>query len=340
MIKTQRLSSPTITLKISAILIFVGMLPLLSPSPPAHAQTSSSPILVRFNETTYTVADIDKMIELNPSFALLSKQKSANIDDLRHFVASQMIDRQLLRAYAIESKGIVQSEVQAGLEKIIQGYGGEEQLKKLLAPLGSTLEQFTTDMRTDLEIGSFVTHEILPKVTVSEQEIEAWYKENGSELTTPERIKARQILIPVDENAAPEDVSDARKRVDEIRAEVVKYPGKFNTYAQKFNYKQGPVTAESDRIGTFSKGMMLPEVEAVAFNLKPGTVSDPIRSQVGFHILKVEQKLPSATPPLTEVHDKIAEIVKKKKSDEKIEQILVKLRSKADIVFEKQENLK
>jgi peptidyl-prolyl cis-trans isomerase C len=320
--------------------LIIGALLFWPPANPAFAETKSSPVLVRFNKATYTAADIDKMIETNPSFSLLSKQKSGDISGLRHFVASQMIDRQLLRTYASESKGIVQAEVEAGLDRIIQGYGGKEQLAKLLTPIGSTLQQFSDDMRIDLEIGSFIQHVIMPELTVSEDEINAWYKEHGEELATPERVRARQILLPVGEEAAPDEVSSAKKHIENIRAIVIKSPEKFNTYAQKFNQalpSRGattPVNADNDYIGTFSKGMMLPEVEKIAFTLKKGAISEPIRSRVGFHLLKVEGNLPSTIPPLPDVHDKVLEIVKKKKSDEKIEQILIKLRSKADIVFE------
>lgn len=339
MIKTLRRSSQSRLLQIFAILLFEAILPIRLYSRPAQAEANSSPVLVRFNKTTYTVADIDQIISKTPSFSLLQKQESADIDALRHFVASQMIDRQLLQTYAIESRGVVESEVEAGLERIIQGYGGKEELQKLLTPIGSSLEQFTSDMRTDLEIGSFVTHVITPKLTVSEDEIQAWYKEEGKTLSTPEKIKAQQIVIPIEQNAGADEVAEVKKRVDSVHSEIIKSPEKFATYAQKFNFRDRS-EAKGEQSAIFSRGTMLPEVEAVAFKLKTGAISAPIRSQVGFHILKIEEKLPSTIPPLAEAHDKIVEIIKKNKSDKEIEQILIKLRSKADIVFEKQENLK
>ncbi len=164
-----------------------------------------------------------------------------------------------------------------------------------------------------------------PLVSVSEQEIkefvskgenqkllEAAYKENFSRYNRPEEVKARHILI----------VGDDQKALDKVKSLRAKVSTKnFSDIAKKET--QDPTGKDNGGdLGWFSSGRMVPEFEKVAFGMKKGEISDPVKTQFGYHIIYVEDKRAADTKPIDAVKSDLARIEIQKTKAQDLDKLL------------------
>jgi peptidyl-prolyl cis-trans isomerase D len=147
-------------------------------------------------------------------------------------------------------------------------------------------------------------------VTVSQEEIEAYYIKNKAMFDTPETVEARHIITRVSNWNDNASVSRAKAKIEEVLAQIEK--GKdFAELAKK--YSEGPTAKNGGYLGTFSKGDMVKEFEDVAFKLKDGAISGIVKSEYGFHIIKVIKHNPAKSLTLDEAKEQIIKDIKKEK---------------------------
>jgi peptidyl-prolyl cis-trans isomerase D len=118
-----------------------------------------------------------------------------------------------------------------------------------------------------------------------------YIKSRSSEFSTPEQVKASHILVKADDKNAA-DVEKARLKAEQILAELKK--ADFGVLAKKYSDDPGSKEKSGD-LGFFSKGSMVKEFEDTAFSLEKGKVSGLVKTQFGFHIIKVMDKKPATT---------------------------------------------
>jgi len=149
----------------------------------------------------------------------------------------------------------------------------------------SELETYKKEILTQVGITK-----ILAGVTVTDQEVEDYYTANKANFKTEGAITAKHILVETEEKAA------------EIRTELEN--GKDFAEAAE-EYSMCPSKAEGGSLGQFSRGQMVPEFENAAYSLEVGVLSEPIRTQFGVHIIKVEGKQDDILKSFDEVKDSI-----------------------------------
>ncbi len=144
------------------------------------------------------------------------------------------------------------------------------------------------------------------RVAVTDREIEGYYQEHRDDFKEPEEACASHILVkvkaqPEATEGHPED--EARKLADNLLAQV-KAGGDFAAVAKKSSEDKGSAPGGGD-LGCFGRGRMLPAFENAAFSLNPGEVSEVVRSDFGYHIIKLTSRKEETVPPLTQVKDRI-----------------------------------
>jgi peptidyl-prolyl cis-trans isomerase C len=164
----------------------------------------------------------------------------------------------------------------------------------------------------DLLMNSFLSSElikgeVLVKISVTDQDAEAYYKAHQDEYRTPESARARHILIRADRSAPEAQKKEARGRAEEVLKKV-KAGGDFAKLASEYSEDPGSKQNGGD-LGFVQKGRTVPEFERAVFSLKPGQVSDVVETQFGYHIIKVEDRKESAVEPYDKVKDKVKEKV-------------------------------
>ncbi len=141
-------------------------------------------------------------------------------------------------------------------------------------------------------------NKLLAEVTVTDAQIADFYKNNLDRFKEKEQVKARHILIKVAADAPADEVEKAHKEILEI-AEKIKGGADFAEIAKKSS--QGPSSSMGGDLGWFGRGSMVKPFEEAAFALSPGEVSEPVRTQFGFHLIKTEEYKPNRTKDLAEV---------------------------------------
>jgi len=145
------------------------------------------------------------------------------------------------------------------------------------------------------------TEAIRGNITVPEQDIQRYYNQNIDQYSTPEEVRARHIL----RNIEGKDEAAVRAEAEKLLAQV-REGADFAALAREHSQDVASASNGGD-LGFFGRGRMVPEFEAVAFSLEPGQVSDLVRTPYGFHIIKVEEKKAGDVQSLDSVRTTIAE---------------------------------
>src|SRR5438874_1291115 len=151
------------------------------------------------------------------------------------------------------------------------------------------------------------------RVTVAPQDIESYYNSNVQQFQTPEQVRASHILLKTE----GKDEAAVRKQAEDILKQA-KTPGAdFAALAKKYSEDDGSKATGGD-LDYFSKGRMVPEFEQAAFTMQPGQISDLVKSQFGFHIIKVVDKKPAATRTLDEVRPQIQQTLQAQRVEQQV----------------------
>jgi peptidyl-prolyl cis-trans isomerase D len=149
-------------------------------------------------------------------------------------------------------------------------------------------DKFRVPEQVKLEFVLLSANTLIPGMQVSEDESKKFYAENASKFQGDEQRRASHILIGFGVSATPQAKLDARKKAEQVLAEVKKNPGKFEELAKK--YSQDPGSAEKGGdLGVFGRGSMVKPFEDAVFSMTPGAISDLVESEFGYHIIKLTE---------------------------------------------------
>ncbi len=158
---------------------------------------------------------------------------------------------------------------------------------------GDPLVQEQILLLTDQTLARTLIDRLKDQAKVSDADIEKYYNDHIKQY---EEIRARHILIRPKSSPAPlpagkKELTDeeAQAKAEEVYKEVTAPGADFAAIAKQESYDQGSAAKGGD-LGTFRRGQMVPEFEAAAFALNPGEISKPIRTQFGFHIIRIDEK--------------------------------------------------
>ena len=161
------------------------------------------------------------------------------------------------------------------------------------------------------------------KVVVPPADVQRFYNENIQQYQTPEQIRASHILL----NTAGKDEATVRKQAEDILAKV-KAGGDFAALAKQ--YSDDSSKDKGGDLDFFGRGRMVPEFEEAAFKLEPGQVSDLVKSQFGFHIIKVAEKRAGTTRTLDEVRQQIQQQLATQIADQQLIDQATKLEARLE----------
>lgn len=151
-------------------------------------------------------------------------------------------------------------------------------------------------------------------VTASEDELRERYQERAANFTTPEERHARHILIPVASDAPPAQVEAAKKKAEDLLARIRKGES-FAELAKQYSQDPGSAKQGGD-LGFFGRGAMDKAFEQAAFSLKPGEVSEPVRSTFGLHLIKLEEVRGGDRKPFEQVRAQLERDVRRQKAED------------------------
>lgn len=142
--------------------------------------------------------------------------------------------------------------------------------------------------------------------SVTDAEISAYYEQNKAKYRENEQVKARHILLMLDPNASKEDADKTLKQISDIAAQI-KTVDDFAKMAEKYG-QDGTKNSGGD-LGWFGRDQMVKEFADAAFSLPAGRLSEPVRTQFGYHLIWVDEKKNARDIPLEEVKDSIRSVI-------------------------------
>ena len=143
------------------------------------------------------------------------------------------------------------------------------------------------------------------QVSVSDDDIKNWYQSHADKYRQNEERHASHILLRAAKDAPAAEVQAAQKKAEDVLAQLKKNPADFAKLAKQ--YSQDPGSAEKGGdLGWFARGMMVKAFEDAAFSLKENELSSIVRSDFGFHIIKVTEIRPERAKSLEQVRPEIA----------------------------------
>jgi peptidyl-prolyl cis-trans isomerase D len=149
-------------------------------------------------------------------------------------------------------------------------------------------DKFRVPEQVKVEFVMLSANGLIVNMRVTDDEIKKYYDENAAKFQGDEQRRASHILIAFGVSATPQAKLDAKKKAEQILAEVKKSPEKFAELAKK--YSQDPGSAEKGGdLGLFGKGAMVKPFEEAVFSMTPGAISGLVESEFGYHIIKLTE---------------------------------------------------
>ncbi|TDL76693.1 foldase [Rhodococcus qingshengii] len=185
----------------------------------------------------------------------------------------QLIADKIVASEAKKQKiTISDEELNKEVDKLKESYGGEEGFEQVLASNNTTVDVLKEDLKNYLTMRKLIE----PQIKITDEELKTYFDENKDSLGEAEQVKASHILI--------EDESTAK----EIKQKLAD-GADFAELAKEYSTDEGS-KENGGELGFFPRGTMVTEFEDVAFSLPINEISEPVKSDYGYHIIKVEEK--------------------------------------------------
>ncbi|NLK22898.1 MAG: peptidylprolyl isomerase [Clostridiales bacterium] len=221
----------------------------------------------------------------------------------------------IINRYPEDKRGYFSTE--EGKKALLEQTIGFELMNKLGEEIElNKTEEFKTEMENyakDLLI-RMTMNKVLSEVTITENDAEKYYNDNKDMFKEQPTVSAKHILV------------DSEEKAKEIKEEIDTNKISFEEAAKK--YSSCPSKDQGGNLGVFGKGMMVPEFEEAAFNSELNVVSEPVKTQFGYHLIVVDAKNDSKVKEYDEVKDAILKQLNQQAQIKKYNEVLRELESK------------
>lgn len=225
------------------------------------------------------------------------------------------------------------------LEDARRNASSDEAFQRQLRALGMSGPQFTNRV-TEQAVGEEVlSREVKSKITITPEQIKAFYETNDALFRQPEMARASHILISTRDLSTRLELPDEQKRAKREKAEKILARARkgedFTKLAEEVS--EDPSVRENKGEYRFTRAKddprraMVPEFEAAAFGLRPGEISGLVMTEYGYHIIKLLEITPAKKTPLTELTDKLREHLMNFETEKQLPAYFAKLKKEAEV---------
>lgn len=302
-------------------------------TPESEAGVMIDRVVAVVNDDVITMSELQKEIAVRAQEIRSSqkgKERETELSRLNKDILNLMVERHLQLDFA-KKRGISVSdeEVKAAIEDIKKKNGfDDEALLNALEAKNMTFGEYRKTMREEIIVNKLVYREVKSRLTVTESEIAAYYKENKSAFATPATIEAKHALVSFSDQAS----DDTKKEAAQISGEIIAKLKRGDDFKSVLDdYAKAVVPVSGSNLGKIKKGSLVAELEAAAFALKAGEVTSSIKMADGYHIIKVYETTDAQIKPLKEVSSEISRILFNSKSEEQYYKWLKELRANSFI---------
>jgi len=298
-------------------IIFVGLsLLAMSVLPNGSRAAVIEQVIAVVNGEPYTLTDLSSFAKtrLSKTFPTgnLQQINAADRDVLEQFITNKLMEAEVREA----GVRVTDDDVDRYIEQVKKNNRlSDDDFKASLAREGMNLASYKISVKTELEKAEILDRQVKRKVSITDEDVERYYKLNSKNYRTNERAKIRHILLTLSEQAPPDRVNAVSAEAKELYKRIAAGED-FAALARE--YSEGAGRADGGDIGWVNKGTLIAALEEVAFDkLKPGQVSEPFRTTMGMHIVKLEARESGSVLPLSSVAPKIKQELLNKAMEER-----------------------
>ncbi|KYO65500.1 foldase protein PrsA [Thermovenabulum gondwanense] len=237
--------------------------------------------------------------------------KTIGEEALDYLISQKIIDLEAKK----QNIAVTDEDINKELEKIYEAYGGETAFKQNLAMGGYSFEEYKKNLAMSIKTKKLIA----PRISITEEEMKSYFNEHKDEFAQKEQVRARHILV------------DDEKLANEISAKL-KNGQDFAELAKQYSKDTASKESGGD-LGFFSRGDMVKEFEDAAFSLKVGEISSPVKTQYGYHIIKVEEKKDAQEASFDKSKEKIKDILFNQKFQQEYDPWMQELYSKYNVEY-------
>lgn len=248
------------------------------------------------------------------------------LEDLKKKALEKLVKKNLLYSYGLSKVSVTKDEIEDIMEAIIEQNESEEYVVKGLKQLGYTVKTFKKAVKKEELLRKLRIKEL--KVSISDDELREYYDKNMYKFKEPEKIRVRMIYIRNDPKD-PEGHVKAKSKVEEAM-EKIKAGEDFADIAAEYSNAMSRI--KGGDMGFLHRGRLDKEVEEEAFALKKGDMSEIIEKNIGFYIVKVEDKITPPQKTFEEIKAGLKKELEAKEEKIKREKLLEKLMATAVII--------
>jgi len=197
-------------------------------------------------------------------------------------------------------------------------------------------KEFQIPEQARVEYVIFSSQGLHTKAEVKAEEVRKYYDEHLAEFSAPEQRQASHILIAVAATAPQAEQDKAKAKAEQLLAQVKKNPAQFAEVAKQNSQDPGSAASGGD-LGFFGRGMMVKPFDDAVFALKSGEISELVKSDFGFHIIKLVAVKASSATPFDAVKDGVANKMRQQKAADGFAELADKF---SNMVYEQSDTLK
>ncbi len=308
-----------------SILILTGMIPTF-----ATAAEKVDGVVAVVNNEPITLYELDKaMVEGVKAMAELKNRTEikAQFKENREMALKKLIDEKLLdQTLAKVNIQVTDADIEKALQNVMKRNNLDMAgLERELSQKGTTLASYKQELQGQVKRIKFMGQFVAPRVKITDADLDEFFAKNSEQFGRFQSVEMAQIIIPL-----PPDGSDAQiASANQIAGEVIqkaKGGADFEELGKK--YSENSQTAVKQ---IYQVPMLAPQIASILEDLQPGGVSEPVRSHLGLHVLKLYERKTMAGEEYKAIREQIREKVFEYKLAEELQDYLDGLREKSFI---------
>jgi len=197
-------------------------------------------------------------------------------------------------------------------------------------------KEFQVSEQARVEYVKLSINDLMAKTDVKSEDVRKYYDEHQPDFSTPEQRQAAHILLTVAATAPDAEQAAVKSKAEQLLKQVKQNPAQFAELAKLNSQDPGSATNGGD-LGLFGRGMMVKPFDDAVFSLKPGEISGLVKSDFGYHIIKLTAIKASHATPFNEVQETILTKLRQQKAADSFAELAEKF---SNTVYEQSDTLK
>ena len=269
--------------------------------------------------------ELDRLVRFYMGHGMTMAEIRQNLPKLEAKALDQAIGAKLLLDQAARLDiPVTEKDIDAEVARVVQQVGGEENYKKALAAQGISEADFRKELEKGARVNMLVNQACAHVADPTEDEVTAFYEAHKSEYVEPHQVLCQHILVKGSNDAALDKIKEIRERIVNDKAD-------FAEEAKK--HSDCPSGAQGGSLGWFGRGMMVPEFDKAAFEMKKGEVSGIVTTEFGYHIIYKADEKGGGQQTIVDVHDQIKDLLRHEARGKAMDAYVADLREKATIEY-------